>query len=128
MLISEYQSLESLGQGDEGPAPPSKQPPMEDGKPKGPESVPHPPQEGDDVYDDVYIEHYETESPSGRMVTITEDEEAEAIREAITQSLVAKLTRWDKVEEAIIGAVGNAVGFAIGGFLIGLFLKESGRK
>ena len=120
MLISEYQPLGSLGQ--ESPPKPDSNTVEEDPilepvvvtTPEGVEEI-------------VYLPMYEVETPSGVRVSITAEEEADAIREAITQNLVSKMTRYSKIEDAVIGAVGNALGFAIGGFLVGLILKEKSR-
>jgi hypothetical protein len=76
----------------------------------------------------IHLDRYMQETPSGGQVTITAEEEAEAIREAITANLVYKMTRWMEIEKAMIGAVGNAIGFAIGGFLIGMLIKDSTKR
>ena len=81
-------------------------------------------EEGEPV---VFLPRYEEEAPSGATISITAEEEEDAVREAITQNLVSKMTRYSKIEDAVIGAVGNALGFAIGGFLVGLILKEKSR-
>lgn len=76
----------------------------------------------------VHLDRYKRLAPSGEEITITAQEEADAIREAITANLVYKMTRWMEIEKAIIGAVGNAIGFAVGGFLIGMLIKDSTKR
>ena len=128
MLIPEYQDLGSLGQeADTGIIVPAKKKNGDDvelTEPGKNEVILLETEEGEPV---VYLPRYEEEAPSGATISITAEEEAQAIRDAITQNLVAKMTRYSKIEDALIGAVGNAIGFAIGGFLVGLILKEKAR-
>jgi hypothetical protein len=105
---------------------------QEPGEDETPEVVfPDPPSGKDDVIvrEDGGIEliRYQKRAPSGRTISITPEEEAEAIRRAITEQLVYKMTRWMEIEKAAIGAIGNAIGFALGGFLIGMILKDRGQ-
>lgn len=69
---------------------------------------------------------YEVETPSGITVSISPEEEAEITRQAILFELEQQLTRGQRFEEAVvqsaIGAVGNMVGFAVGGWLLGKVL------
>ena len=69
---------------------------------------------------------YEVETPSGIMVSITPEEEAAITKRALEFALQQDLTRKERLQEAVvqaaIGAVGNMVGFAVGGWLLGKFL------
>ncbi len=123
MLIPEYQDLGSLGQKAD-PVEKKNGDDVELTEPGKNEVILLETEEGEPV---VFLPRYEEEAPSGATISITAEEEEDAVREAITQNLVSKMTRYSKIEDAVIGAVGNALGFAIGGFLVGLILKEKSR-
>ncbi len=67
---------------------------------------------------------YEVETPSGGKVWLNPAEEAEAVKEALREKLVYQMTRNTEIQRAAIGAIGNAIGFAVGGFLVGWFLGK----
>lgn len=73
-----------------------------------------------------YLGLYEVETPSGVLVSITPEEEAAITKQAILYELEQELTRRERFQEAVvqsaIGAVGNMVGFAAGGWLLGKVL------
>lgn len=65
-------------------------------------------------------------TPSGHTVELTEGDERAIARQVLEERLIGEMTRADRRKEAVmeagIGAVGNAIGFAIGGYLVGKLL------
>ena len=62
-------------------------------------------------------------APSGQEVIITPEEEAEFVKQAVGEKIRAGITMGTEIEKSAINAVGNAIGFAIGGFFVGLIIK-----
>jgi len=67
---------------------------------------------------------YEIKTPSGSTVWLEPFEEVDAVKLALRDKLVYRMNRKMELERAGIGAIGNAIGFAVGGFLMGFFLKK----
>lgn len=71
---------------------------------------------------------YEVTAPSGRIVSITPEEEEEIVKEAINKRIQYRMLRKMEIEKAAINATGNAVGFAIGGLLVAWILGKAVKK
>ena len=63
---------------------------------------------------------YTVTAPSGQEITITPEEEAEIVKQAMSDKIQYGLTREVEIERAVISSAGNALGLAIGGFAVGL--------
>ena len=68
---------------------------------------------------------YTVTAPSGQEIAITPEEEAEIVKQAMSDKIQYGLTREVEIERAVISSAGTALGLAIGGFAVGLLL---GRK
>tara|TARA_Y100000034_G_C6676031_1_gene296997 strand:- start:385 stop:624 length:240 start_codon:yes stop_codon:yes gene_type:complete len=64
-------------------------------------------------------------APSGQLVSISEEQEADYVREAVADKIRASIMWKTTIAQSAIDAMGNAMGFAIGGLLVGFVL---GRK
>lgn len=65
------------------------------------------------------------EAPSGQLITLTPEEEADIVRSAVSERIRSRMNMDIEVRSSAISAIGNAVGFAVGGFLVGLILKQA---
>ena len=77
------------------------------------------------------LSEYKLTTPSGGKVIITPEEEAEIAKDALRWKLHAELIAGDKAKEtvinAVIGAIGTAVGLAIGGLALTKILGMGGK-
>ena len=60
-------------------------------------------------------------APSGQEVSLTPEEERTVVKEAISDKIRSGLTMGTDIRKSAIGALGNAIGFAVGGFLAAWF-------
>lgn len=71
---------------------------------------------------------YELQTPSGQLIRITRQQEAQIAQRALEWKLEQDLMAGERLKqtaiEAGIGAIGTAVGFAIGGIAIGTILGK----
>ncbi len=56
------------------------------------------------------------------MVTLSPEEEAQIVKDAIGTKIQNQMTLSTDIKKAAIDAAGNAIGFAVGGLLVGLIL------
>jgi len=74
---------------------------------------------------------YELTTPSGRQVRITPEQEEAIAMAALEERLMMKLNEGERLKSAAINAtisaIGNAAGFAIGGYLLGRVAGLGGR-
>ena len=74
---------------------------------------------------------YELTTPSGRHVQITPEQEEAIAMAALEERLMMKLNEGERLKSAattaVISAIGNAAGFAIGGYLLGKVMGMPGR-
>ena len=64
----------------------------------------------------------DVEAPSGQLITITEEEEAQYVKDAIAAKIRSNMMWKTTISESAVNAVGSAVGLAAGGLLIGLLI------
>lgn len=78
-----------------------------------------------------YLGAFELTTPSGRVVRITPEQEERIAMAALEERLLLKLNETERLKgaaiDATIGAVGNAIGFAVGGYLLGRVIGVPGR-
>lgn len=63
-------------------------------------------------------------APSGQQVDLSPDEEREIVKQAASDRIKAGLTVGTDIRKSAINAVGTAIGLAVGGVLIGMFLRK----
>lgn len=77
------------------------------------------------------LDEYRMKLPSGGEVFVTPEEEKMIAKEVLVDQIRYDMTSKDRLKrtavESGIGAVGNAVGFALGGYLLGRVLGIGGR-
>ena len=69
---------------------------------------------------------YEVTTPAGNRIWLTPEEEAQAVKEALTEGVIYKINRTTEIEKAAISSIGTAVGLAVGGFFVGWLLGRKG--
>ena len=74
----------------------------------------------------TFLGQYEVRTPSGAVVTLTPEEEAEitkaAMEEQLRQEMIAPFALKQAAVESTLRAVGNIAGMAVGGYFLGRFL------
>jgi hypothetical protein len=63
-------------------------------------------------------------APSGQLVDLSPEEEREIVKQAASDRIKAGLMIGTDIRKASIDAVGTAIGMAVGGALIGMFLRK----
>ena len=71
---------------------------------------------------------YSLTAPSGQRVSIDRSEEAEIVKSAIEAKIMDEMTMDTEIKKSAISAIGNALGFALGGLLVGWILGKAARE
>lgn len=87
---------------------------------------------GEVTYDIGGLGELSVLTPSGEEVFLSAEDEKDIAKAALEDQLMMEFVAPGKRKEAIItagiGAIGNALGFALAGLVVGWFLGQKGRR